>query len=126
MSYPIVRRGMVVTPEHTGYGASVERLQKRYSKKDLAKLQSKLGKYQATLAKLQGKGKSNFRTRNLEKKIQALQMVLGLQPFDASIQAEAQAIADQEASASVSPIVWWSLGLLFVGGATFMIVKARK
>ena len=109
MSYPIVvRKGMVVTPQHTGYGLTTERYQKRFSKKDEVKLQQKLAKYQELLAKLQGKTSrffQNVRARRIartEKKIQAIQMLLGTQPFDASMEAEAMAIAAQNYDAGYS------------------------
>jgi len=131
MSYPIIRKGMVVTPQHTGYGASVERYQKRFSKKDEEKLQKKLYKFRQQLDKLQAKTSklgANIRARKiarLEKKIQAIQALLGMQPFDASIQAEAQAIADDVTKPSPLPLILGISGALVVGAIVFYFVKQK-
>lgn len=131
MSYPIVRRGMVVTPMATGYG-SMEKYQKRFSKKDVAKLQKKLAKFQQTLAKLQSKTSrigSKVRARRiarLEQKIQAIQALLGMQPFDASLEAEANAIANEVQAPNYAPLIFSVLGAIVVGGIVFTIVKKGK
>lgn len=132
MSYPIVRKGTVVTPYHTGYGASLERYQKRFSRKDVEKLQKKLAKFQQTLAKLQSKTSrlgANIRARRinrLEKKIQAIQALLGMQPFDASIQADAVAIANETTNPSPLPLIFGIGGALLVGGLVFYMTKQKK
>ena len=100
---PIIRK--------VNYGASVERYQKRFSRKDEVKLQNKLSKFQQRLLKLQSKTSrfgANIRARRiarLEKKIQAIQMILGMQPFDASLNAEAMAIAQQTTSPNPLPLI---------------------
>lgn len=132
MSYPIVRKGTVVTPHHTGYGASVERYQKRFSRKDVAKLQKKLAKFQQKLAKLQSKTSrlgANIRARRinrLEKKIQAIQALLGMQPFDASIQADAMEIANETTNPSPLPLILGISGALLVGGLVFYKTRQKK
>jgi preprotein translocase subunit SecA len=131
MSYPIVRKGMVITPQYTGYGASVERYQKRFSRKSEQKLQRKLARFKKRLAKLEnrtwGIGK-NIRARRidrLQKKIQAIEMVLGMQPFDASLQAEAMAIANNEVKSSPMPLILGIAGALVIGGMVFYFVQKK-
>lgn len=132
MSYPIIRKGQVYTPVPTGYGASVERYQRRYSKKDEAKLMKKMAKYQDRIAKLEAKtsrfgAKRRARTIiRLQKKVLAIQQVLGMQPFEANI--SQQAYDDQMAIAMQgdNSVLWWGLGLLAVGAVTFVVVKSSK
>lgn len=123
MSYPIIRRGQIYTPIATGYGASVERLQRRYSKKDEAKLQKKLVKLSNRLTKLKLKGRSNWRTRRLEKQVQALQTVLGMQPFDASITSEAELVTIANQTDTTDPLLI-AVAVLGFGIAGFFTYKA--
>jgi len=129
MSYPIIRKGTVVTPYPTGYGASVERYQKRFSRKDVAKLQKKLAKYQTTVAKLSAKT-SRFgakvranRIARLNKKIQAIQALLGMQPFDVSLQAEAESIVQETTSFNYTPVIVFTV--FGAGLATFIYFKNK-
>lgn len=132
MSYPIIRKGQIYSTVPTGYGASVERYQKRFSKKDEEKLQKKLAKYQNDLAKLQAKT-SRFgakiragRIAKLEKKIQAIQMVLGMQPFEGNLNQQAfdqQMMIAQESD--FNPL-WLVLGAVVIGGGVFWYMKSKK
>ena len=124
-NYPIVRKGQMVSPVHTGYGASVQRFQKRYSRKKEARLQKKLAKLSNRLTKLTLKGRSNWRTRRLEKQVEALQAVLGMQPFDASIQSEAELMAIADQTDTTDPLLI-GLAVIGFGVAGFFVVKAVK
>lgn len=123
-SIPIIRK--------VNYGASVERYQRRFSRKDEAKLQNKLSKFQARLQKLQGKTSrigANVRARRiarLEKKIQAIEMILGMQPFDASLNAEAMAIAQQTTNPNPLPIILGIGSAVALGVVIFTRMSKRK
>ena len=138
--YPVIRKTNVlyntdvpsfqVSRTNPSYGASVERYQKRFSKKNEAKLQKKLNKFMKRLAKLQAKTSrfgANVRARRiarLDKKIQAIQMILGMQPFDASFNAEAMTIADQTVSPNPLPLI---IGITTaVGLGIFIFTKSRR
>lgn len=131
MSYPIVRKGMVVTPMVTGYG-SMEKYQKRFSRKDIAKLEKKLAKFQKTLGKLQSKTSrigAKVRARRmarLDQKIQAIQALLGMQPFDASLQAEAMAISSDVQSPNYTPLIFGIIGAILIGGIVFTVNNKKK
>lgn len=127
MTYPIIRK-----TNYSGvhYGASVERYQRRFSRKNEAKLQRKLSKFQNRLMKLQSKTSrfgANIRARRiarLEKKIQAIQMVLGMQPFDASFSAEAMTIAEDTVNPSPLPVI---IAVTFaLGAGAFIFTRMRK
>lgn len=132
MSYPIVRKGQIYTPVPTGYGASLERYQKRFSRKTEEKLQRKLARFQRRLARLEsrdswfGRRIREWRIANLQKKIQAIEIILGMQPFEMNLTDQAyneqMAIAEQN---EFNPM-WLVAGGLLVGGMVFVIVQRRK
>ena len=132
MSYPIIRKGQIYTPVPTGYGASVERYQKRFSKKDEAKLQKKYLKLRTRLDKLQAKTSrigSRIRANRiakLQKKIQAIETVLGMQPFEANLSQQAYDEQMMIAQQSDFNPLWWIAGALLVGGVVFVVVKQKK
>lgn len=80
------------------------------------KLQSKTSRFGA-----------NIRARRiarLEKKIQAIQMVLGMQPFDASFSAEAMTIAEDTVNPSPLPVI---IAVTFaLGAGAFIFTRMRK
>ena len=130
--YPVVRKGQIYTPVPTGYGASVERYQKRFSKRDEAKLQKKLAKLQTTLSKLQAKtsrlgAKARLRRMaRIQKKISAIQTVLGMQPFEQNLTQQAydeqMMIAQQ---GDFNPL-WLILGAVVISGVAFVVVKQKR
>jgi len=129
----VIRKGQIYTQIPTGYGlASIEKFQKKYSKKDIEKLQKKLEKYQKEVAKLEAKTSRLFFKLRLKKihrlnlKIQAIQNVLGMTPFQSNVTQEAydqQMILAQENL--INPL-WYVAGALLVSGAVFYVVKNRK
>ena len=123
--YPVIRKGQIHTPIHTGYGASVQRFQKRYSRKKESKLQKKYLKLRSRLERLQAKGRSNWRTRRLEKQVQALETVLGMQPFDASITSEAELMTVADQPDTTDPLLI-AVAVLGLGVAGFFIVKSMR
>ena len=132
MSYPIIRKGQIYTQSPTGYGASVERYQKRFSKKKIAKLEKKLARFTKRRDKLAGRT-SNFGARRrarriarLDKKIQAIQNVLGMNPFEDSM--TDQAMMEQMAIAEAPDYTNYLLigGAVSVGAVILLIVMNRK
>ena len=129
MTMPIVKKGMIVRPN---YGRTTEKYQKRFSKKDFAKLEKKLAKLQAKLTKLIAKGEPKlFKKRyqkkvvKLQNKVQALQSILGIQPFDQSLQDQAmyEAELSQPSESAINPILIGVGGLLLVGGIALLVMK---
>ena len=143
--YPIIRKGHIrnsnpyhsPTLHHQGisyngtiaygspYGASTERFQKRYSKKDLAKLEAKLAQRQQFLDKMLSKGEPRIggfvwrgRVQRVQKQIEALQALVGMTPFEGSLEEQAmlEAVAGQpEPMALNMPLVLALGGLALVG-----------
>jgi len=126
---PIIRKGIIIP----NLGAkSVEKYQKRYSKKQEQKLQKKLARFEKKFNKLIAKGepvlfKGAYRRKvaRLGKKIQAIQAVLGIQPFDMALQEQAQmeAMITQPASSAINPILIGVGGLIVLGGLTLLLMK---
>ena len=126
---PIVRKGIIVTD----LGAkSVEKYQKRFSRKKEAKLQKKLAKFQRKYDKLIAKGEPrlfkgryNRKVQRLAMKIQAIEQVLGMQPFDQAFmdQAQAEALANMPSESAINPVLIGVGGLLVVGGLTLLLLK---
>jgi|ETNvirenome_6_85_1030632.scaffolds.fasta_scaffold262699_1 hypothetical protein len=131
MTMPIVRKGMIVRPN---YGRTTEKYQKRFSKKDFVKLEKKLAKFQTKLTKMLAKGEPKlFKKRyqkkvvKLQNKVQALQSLLGMQPFDQSLQEQAMYEAEltQPSQSEINPLLIGVGGLLLIGGIALMVMKNK-
>lgn len=134
--YPVVYKGHLnrTPPPIPVLGASVERYQKRFSKKNEQKLMKKLQRLQKRLNRLLSKGDRGLfkraRARKIEriqKKITAIETVLGMQPFQQSVEAEAmqQQMISQSGGTSVYPILA-IVGLLLLGVTATIIVSQNK
>ena len=126
---PIIKKGIIVSD----FGAkSVEKYQKRFSKKKEQKLQRKLKRLQKRYDKLMAQGQPrlmknryNRRVKRLSMKIQAIEQVLGIQPFDQALmdQAQAEAMANMPDESDINPLLIGAGGLLVLGGLALLLFK---